>query len=222
MRKVALACGLGVTLAASGCLGGGGGGGGSSVESKTPRKGAQAGNRAPQISGSSPPEVLADELYDFRPLASDPDGDRLVFSIANQPVWARFDPATGRLSGTPTARDVGIFTGITIMVSDGRASTALPAFDLSVTQTASGIVTLSWQPPTQNDDGSPLNDLAGYRIYLGRNPDALSRVIVLNNPGLTRYVVDRLSPANWHFAMTAFNRKGQESRRSATVRKRVG
>jgi hypothetical protein len=215
MRKVALACGLGVTLATSGCLGGGG-------DSKSGRKGGGAGNRAPQISGAAPPEALADEFYDFRPVASDPDGDRLVFSVSNKPVWAQFDASTGRLSGTPAARDVGLYTGITIVASDGRSSTALPAFELAVTQTASGMVTLSWLPPTQNDDGSSLRDLAGYRIYVGQDPDALTRVIVLNNAGLTRYVVDNLSPATWHFAMTSFNRKGQESSRSATVSKQVG
>jgi len=217
MRKVALACGLGVTLAAGGCLGGGGGG-----DAKSGRKGGQGTNRAPQISGAAPPEALADEFYDFRPVASDPDGDRLVFSVSNKPVWAHFDAATGRLSGTPAASDVGVYTGITIVASDGRNSAALPAFEVSVTQTASGMVTLSWMPPTRNNDGSPLKDLAGYRIYLGRNPDSLSRVIVLNNPGLTRHVVDNLSPATWHFAMTSFNRKGQESKRSATVSKQVG
>jgi hypothetical protein len=215
MRKVALACGLGVTLATSGCLGGGG-------DSKSGRKGGGGGNRAPQISGAAPPQALADEFYDFRPVASDPEGDRLVFSISNKPVWAQFDAATGRLSGTPAARDVGIYTGITIVASDGRRSTALPAFELAVTQTASGMVTLSWLPPTQNDDGSALRDLAGYRIYVGQDPEALSRVIVLNNAGLTRYVVDNLTPATWHFAMTSFNRKGQESSRSATVSKQVG
>jgi len=214
MRRVALACGLGVTLAAGGCLGGG--------DSKSGRKGGAYGNRAPRISGAAPPEALADEFYDFRPVASDPDGDRLVFSMSNKPVWAQFDAATGRLSGTPAARDVGVYTGITIVASDGRSSTALPAFELAVTQTASGMVTLSWLPPTQNDDGSSLKDLAGYRIYVGQDPDALTRVIVLNNAGLTRYVVDNLSPANWHFAMTSFNRKGQESTRSATVSKQVG
>ena len=222
MRKVALACGLGVTLATSGCLGGGGGSSSSGGESKLPRKGAESGNRPPLIAGHAPPEALADEFFDFRPHANDPDGDRLVFSIANKPVWARFNRETGRIHGTPGAGDVGVYTGITIVVSDGRKSTALPTFELAVTQSSSGLVTLSWDPPTRNDDGSSLRNLAGYRIYVGRNPDALSRVIVLNNPGLTRYVVENLSPATWHFAMTSFNRHGHESRRSGTVSKRVG
>ncbi|MBM4218199.1 MAG: hypothetical protein FJ171_00870 [Gammaproteobacteria bacterium] len=217
MRRATLACGLGVTLATTGCLGGGG----SSGDAK-PRKSALSQNRAPVISGHSPAEAPADEYFDFRPRANDPDGDLLVFSISNKPVWARFNPETGRLHGTPGAADVGVYTGITIVVSDGQSSTMLPAFDLTVAQASSGVVTLSWKPPTQNEDGSALRDLAGYRIYLGRNPDSLSRVIVLNNPGLTRYVVENLSPATWHFAMTSFSRGGSESRRSATVSKRVG
>ena len=86
---------------------------------------------------------------------------------------------------------------------------------------ASGLVTLSWMPPTQNEDGSALHDLAGYRVYAGTSPDSLSRVIVLNNPGLTRYVVEYLTPAIWHFAMTSFNRDGLEGPRSAIVSKRI-
>ena len=220
MRRIALACGLGVTLATSGCLGGGGSGGNNA--SISARKGAQAANRAPNIAGSVPPEAAIGEAFDFRPSAGDPDGDVLVFSITNKPDWAHFNAETGRLHGRPGAGDVGIYTGIVIGVSDGRLSTALPAFDVAVAQTSSGNVTLSWQPPTRNEDGTALRDLAGYRIYVGRRADALSRVIVLNNPGLTRYVVENLAPAKWHFAMTSFNRDGRESRRSGAVSKRVG
>jgi hypothetical protein len=213
MRRIASAFGLGVTLAASGCLGGGGG------EGKQLRGSAK--NRAPQINGNAKPEAPSDQFYDFRPSTSDPDGDKLVFSISNKPPWAKFDRKAGRLTGTPADRDIGIYTGITIVVSDKRASTALPEFEIAVIKSASGVVTLSWTPPTQNEDGSALQDLAGYRIYAGTDPDSLSRVIVLGNPGLTRYVVENLTPATWHFAMTSFNRDGQESRRSATVSKPI-
>lgn len=211
MRRIALAYGLGVSLATTGC---GGGSSGSKSSSKQ-------SNRAPLISGHAP-HAPADEFFDFRPNASDPDGDRLVFSIANKPPWAKFNVETGRLHGTPAVRDIGIYTGITIIVSDGHSTSTLPAFEIQVTEGASDVVTLSWDPPTHNEDGSQLNDLAGYRIYLGRHPDKLSRVIVLNNPGLTRYVVEHLAPAKWYFAMTSFNRRGHESRRSGVVEKRIG
>ena len=84
-------------------------------------------NSAPNISGSPPANILEGELYEFVPTASDADGDTLEFSIARKPSWATFDPATGRLSGTPDAEDVGNFTNIAISVSDGKDAASLSA-----------------------------------------------------------------------------------------------
>jgi hypothetical protein len=176
-----------------------------------------AGNAAPRISGTPPGFVVEGELYDFTPSASDPDGDELEFSIVRKPEWATFDRTTGRLTGTPNASDVGNFTNISISVSDGEASASLSEFDISVNPIAAGQATLSWSPPTRNDDGSALTDLAGYRIYYGRNRDNLSQVIVINNPGLTRFVVENLTQARWYFSMTSVNSDGTESLRSALM-----
>ena len=184
--------------------------------------GAPTLNQAPNISGSPSANILEGEFYEFQPNASDPDGDVLTFSIARKPAWARFDKASGHLWGTPDAADVGNFTNIAISVSDGKASAALAAFDVSVNPIAAGAATLSWYPPTQNSDGSQLVDLVGYRIYYGRNPDNLTQVVVLNNPGLTRYVIENLTAARWHFAMTSVNAAGVESERSPTASKLIG
>jgi len=216
MRRVVLTWMLSVTFIIGGCFGSGGGGD-ANAATTTP-----GGNSAPQISGSPAQTVVQSTQYAFRPAASDADRDTLTYSIANKPGWAAFDRATGRLSGTPRAVHVGVYQSIKISVSDGRTSASLPSFAITVTQSGSGSVTLSWLPPTENDDGSSLRDLAGYRIYVGRSADSLNRVIVLNNSGLTRYVIEDLAPANWHFAMTSFNARGRESRRSATVSKNVG
>jgi hypothetical protein len=178
-------------------------------------------NQAPTIAGAPPTNVLEGEFYEFLPSASDPDGDKLQFSVARKPGWAQFDRDSGRLWGTPAAGDVGNFTNISISVSDGKASAAL-AFDVSVNQIAAGMATLSWEPPTENADGSPLTNLAGYRLYYGRNSDNLTQVVVLNNPGLTRYVIENLTPARWFFEMTSVNAEGVESRRSPTASKTIG
>ncbi len=183
---------------------------------------ASAAGRPPQISGSPALTVLQNTPYEFKPVATDAERDRLTFSIARKPGWAAFDPRTGRLYGTPRAANVGVYTNIKISVSDGHTTVSLPTFAISVTQSAPGSVTLSWLPPTSNDDGSALRDLVGYRIYVGQSATALSRVIVLNNSGLTRYVVEDLTPARWYFAMTSVNAGGRESRRSTTVSKVVG
>jgi hypothetical protein len=204
-----------VSLILGGCLGSGGGSSGTVSERQ------EVINQAPTISGTPLVSIMPGEKYAFQPAAADLDGDKLGFTIARLPAWATFDNATGRLSGTPQAGDIGQHSGITITVSDGKSSTSLPAFDISVRQSADGSVTLSWMPPTENVDGSVLRNLAGYRIHFGQSADAMTRVIILDNPGLTRHVVENLSPATWYFAMTSVNAKGAESSRSAVVSKQI-
>jgi len=180
-----------------------------------------AQNNRPTITGLPPSNILEGESYEFTPSASDADGDTLEFSIARKPAWASFDPATGRLAGTPNAQDVGNFTNIGISVSDGQDSAALTGFHITVNGIALGAATLSWNPPTENTDGSSLTNLAGYRIYYGRNASNPGQSVVVNNPGLTRYVVENLSPAKWYFTMTSVNAGGVESGRSPTVSKTI-
>lgn len=67
-----------------------------------------------------------------------------------------------------------------------------------------GSVTLSWIPPTTNDDGSPLK-LTGYRIYWGPSDDRFTHSLLVDNPGLTRYVVEQLSAGTWYFVATALS-----------------
>ena len=82
---------------------------------------------------------------------------------------------------------------------------------------AVGAVTLNWYPPTQNLDGSPLLNLAGYYIYVGTNSNSYEKTIRLDNPGLTTYVVESLSAGTYYFAATAFNASGVESKFSGEV-----
>jgi hypothetical protein len=178
-------------------------------------------NAAPTITGSPTLTIVEGEAYEFVPSASDVDGDSLTFSIVRKPSWANFDRATGRLSGVPDSGDVGNFTNIEISVSDGQANASLPAFAITVDQIAFGSATLSWMPPTENEDGSSLTDLAGYRIYYGRDRNNLTRSVELDNPGLTNYMIENLAPSIWHFAMTSVNSDGRESARSSTVSKTI-
>jgi len=89
-------------------------------------------NRLPSIAGNPGTEIMVGDAYSFAPVVLDPDGDALTFSIVNQPMWASFDTATGRLSGTPGAADVRTYFGIQIAVADGFGSVSLAAFDLTV------------------------------------------------------------------------------------------
>lgn len=171
-------------------------------------------NQPPTLSGSPATEVVAGQAYSFTPTASDPDGDKLTFSIANQPPWASFDSSTGTLSGTPGAGSVGTYANIVITVSDGQAQASLAAFTITVQQVATGSATLSWSAPTQRTDGTPLTDLAGYKIHFGTTSGSYPNQVVINNAGITTYVVENLSPGTYYFSISSFDATGAESRYS--------
>jgi hypothetical protein len=178
-------------------------------------------NTAPTISGTPATSVMQGTQYTFQPTASDANGDLLTFSIVNRPVWASFSSSTGRLQGTPTAANVGTTSGIVITVTDGIASRSLASFNITVQSAATGTAVLSWLPPTQNTDGSPLTNLAGYKVYWGTSPGSYPNQVTLNNPGLTIYVVDNLVAGTYYFVVTAFNTSGAESQASNAASKTI-
>lgn len=53
-----------------------------------------------------------------------------------------------------------------------------------------GTVSLSWVAPTENTDGTPLTDLAGYNIYYGRSSAQYEQTYAVDNPALTSFVLD--------------------------------
>jgi hypothetical protein len=169
------------------------------------------GNSAPIISGSPFGSATVDNQYNFRPTASDPDGDTMGFSIENKPSWASFDESTGRLFGTPETNDVGTYDSIVLSVSDGSSSASLPTFSIVVDALASGSANLSWTIPTERDDNTPLDNLAGFNIYFGQTSGDYGNKTEIPNPGLTTYRVENLSSGPWYFIITAFDENGLES-----------
>lgn len=81
--------------------------------------------------------------------------------------------------------------------------------------------TLSWEPPAENADGSPLTPLAGYKIYYGTTPGQYSESIAVPDPAVTSYTVDGLAPGTYYFAITAVDTNAQESGYGDEVSKRV-
>jgi hypothetical protein len=170
-----------------------------------------SGDGPPTISGNPATQVNAGSAYSFTPSASDPGGNTLTFSIQNQPSWANFDTNTGRLSGTPSAANVGSYPNIVISVSDGTRSASLPVFSIAVTEISTGSVTVNWSTPTQNTNGTPLLNLAGFRIYYGTNANNLSQSAQIANPGVTSYVLANLAPGTWYIGLSDYTASGVES-----------
>src|SRR5262245_50302995 len=185
--------------------------------STVPVSGNDPTNSAPRIQGRPPRNVVAGQQYSFRPKASDADGDQLIFAVQNLPPWASFDSTTGRISGKPTAADIGSYKAIVVTVSDGTAQAQLPEFAVAVVQTGQASVTLSWDPPTENADGSPLQHLSGYKIHYGNASGDYSMTVPVANPGVTRYVIEGLGSGTYFFAVTALGANGVESDFSAEV-----
>ena len=169
-------------------------------------------NRAPTISGTPQTALVVGTPWNFKPTASDPDGDPLTFSLKQQPEWASFNTQTGEISGTPTTK--GSHPDIVITVSDGRTETALSAFTLQVDEPTLGTATVSWQPPTTRTDGSALTDLAGYRVYYGKDKASLTHVVEITKVGQTSQFIGNLDKGSWYFAVTAICSQGLESPKS--------
>jgi len=177
----------------------------------------------PVISGTPVTSVTAGTAYAFQPAASDPAGLTVSFSVQNKPSWASFSIASGLLSGTPAATQTGTYANVVISASDGQASSALPAFSITVNAAPPkyGSALLNLTAPTQNTDGSPLIDLAGFRLYYGSSPSALTQVVQLSDPTLTSYTLGSLASGTWYFGATAYSASGTESAMSALASKTI-
>ena len=89
-------------------------------------------NLPPTISGSPPDKAAANEIYDFTPAASDPNGDTLLFSISNKPDWMSFNAATGALLGVPGEEHIGVHGPIALTVQDPYGESASLQFTVEV------------------------------------------------------------------------------------------
>jgi hypothetical protein len=99
----------------------------------------------------------------------------------------------------------------------GSTTTSTPPMAPPPKAATTTSVTLGWVPPTHNNDGSLITNLAGYKIHYGTASSEYTQTIALQNAGLTRYVVDNLPSGTYYFAITAYNSQGVESPLSGEV-----
>jgi hypothetical protein len=174
----------------------------------------------PVITGSPSVSAQVGQPYSFRASATDPDGNPLKFSIQNKPGWATFDTSTGTLYGTPTDANIGSFGNVLISVSDGTSTSTLPAFAITVAMPVTRTATLNWTPPTQNMDGSPITNLAGYKVMYGSSPGQYSQALSVPVATVTSVAIEALEAGRtWYFTVKAVNTSGVESDFSNEVSK---
>jgi hypothetical protein len=172
------------------------------------------------LQGAPPPGATVGAHYSFQPTVS-PSSAGAKFAISGQPAWIKFDTSTGALGGTPTAADEGTTGHIVVTASIGSSSTSLTPFTIqvnpAVTVTPTVSAALSWTAPTENADGGPVTDLAGYRIYYGTNAADLTSKVDVSGAQSTTYVLKGLSNGRYYFAVVAFNSLGLDSGYSSLV-----
>ena len=136
---------------------------------------------------------------------------------------------SGRL-GRPAARGIWLCAGALLMLagcggggtsSSGSSPPPGAPPPAAPPPSSNGTATVNWTPPTGNEDGSALTDLAGYHILLGTSQDALDQTIEIDNPGLSTYMVENLAPGTWYFGVKAYARSGSESALSNIASKTI-
>ncbi|MGB9701066.1 MAG: fibronectin type III domain-containing protein [Thermodesulfobacteriota bacterium] len=78
----------------------------------------------------------------------------------------------------------------------------------------SSSLTLAWDKPETNADGTPLTDLAGYVVYYGFEPDFYfhqEKIIGKQEVSETSITIRNLYPGTYYFVVTAFDKYGYES-----------
>lgn len=68
-----------------------------------------------------------------------------------------------------------------------------------------------WTTPTQNTDGTDIDNLIGFNIYYGTEPGIYQWTVSIDDPTIIFYTVTGLEAGNYYVVMTAVNSDGIES-----------
>jgi hypothetical protein len=146
-----------------------------------------------------------------------------MYAVSKQVTNTSFDSVVTLRYRADTA-NATLTVRYSLVAQTGAGSVKLQAAALQGTATApstSGTVTLTWQPPTKNTNGTTLTDLTGFKIYYGTQAGVYTRTLVVNNPTVKAWKVNGLSKGTWYFAVAATAASGQESAKSNMATKVV-
>jgi Fibronectin type III domain len=99
----------------------------------------------------------------------------------------------------------------------GSSTSTSPTTGSGTSAPGAGSATLRWAEPTSNTNGTPLTNLAGYRILYGENSTNLTQSVDISAPSSTQYVISNLTAGTWYFAIKAVTSAGVESPLSDVV-----
>lgn len=143
-----------------------------------------------------------------------------------QVVWETNLGGTGIAAGTENWEIAGIDLDlgenlVSVTAEDIAGQTASTEIAIRRESGEKGSASLTWEPPNSRVDGSPLANLAGYKIYYGRMSGTYDYEIDVDNPGVSTYVVEDLVPGEWFFSVSAYDTDGLESGHSNEVTREI-
>lgn len=149
------------------------------------------------------------------------EAEELIRTWSAGPVTrAQADAIRGAVEGKLDRFDRSARVAINEFV-DRRLPTLVVDHLDPATGTATNIAKLSWTPPTLNTDGTPLTDLAGYKVLYGTQPGVYTHELAINDPSATSFTVTGLAPGTWYFAMKSVDTAGNESAPSGEAWKTI-
>jgi hypothetical protein len=117
-------------------------------------------------------------------------------------------PSYSRVITLKFRADTATTLRVTYAQTAGSGTISMQAAALSQ---AAASTMLTWQPPALNADGSPLTDLAAFKVYWGTTPGTYSQSTKISNAAARSYTVSGLTKGTWYFVVTALNAQGFES-----------
>ena len=180
-------------------------------------------NAAVSLTITSPSNASTIDTVDTAvSLADNANSDMGIFKVS----WANDRGGEGVANGTESWQIASISlelgeNKITVIAEDTSGATTSRSIVANRESGQVGSVALSWAAPTARTDGSPLNDLTGYKIFYGRMSGIYDYQIDINNPGILTYVIENLASGNWYFALSAYDSAGVESDRSNEVLRQI-
>jgi Fibronectin type III domain len=208
---------LAATLLFAGCWGNDSAPATASVSPATTATSAPpSGGTVPPVTlqGIPPTSIAAGDTYSFQPTVA-ASSTVVIFKISGQPAWSHFDTSNGALRGTPSVLDEGSSGHIVITASNATSTASLTPFTIRVTPPASATAKLSWTAPTENTDGTPITDLAGYHILYGTSPSELTNTITVASANATTFEISGLAEGTYYFAVVAYNSAGLDGDQSS-------
>lgn len=141
----------------------------------------------------------------------------MMFRGVGSPRIARLALAALICAGMAACNDSGSSAAGSAAAGAGAGKSVTSA--ASAATATDKAVTLSWNPPTHNSDGSSLSNLAGYILHYGTSSEDYTGTIEITNPTATSYVISDSSfpPGTYYFAISAYNAQQVSSSLSGEV-----